>query len=105
MIVDVILFYNELEMLEYRLETLYPVVDKFVIVEATRTFRGNPKPLLFSNNFKNTQYLNSSGISKNLNGGCFPKILLREINLDLNCDINKFGILTKYFMKNELIVE
>ena len=53
MIVDVFPFYNELEMLEYRLETLYPVVDKFVIVEGTHTFRGNPKELFYKNNKNN----------------------------------------------------
>jgi len=50
MIVDVFPFYNELEMLEYRLETLYPVVDKFVLVEATLTHRGNPKELFYEKN-------------------------------------------------------
>jgi len=50
MIVDVFPFYNELEMLEYRLETLYPVVDKFVLVESTLTYRGTPKELFYEKN-------------------------------------------------------
>ena len=47
MIIDTILFYNELDMLEFRLMELDSVVDKFVIVEATKTFSGNKKPLYF----------------------------------------------------------
>jgi len=50
MIVDCFPFYNELGMLKYRLETLSPVVDKFVLVESPRTFRGNPKRLYYQEN-------------------------------------------------------
>jgi beta-1,4-mannosyl-glycoprotein beta-1,4-N-acetylglucosaminyltransferase len=46
-VVDCFLFYNELEMLKYRLNILKDVVDYFIIVEATRTFAGKSKPLLF----------------------------------------------------------
>lgn len=41
-------FSNEFEVLELRLAELYPVVDRFVICEATRTFHGQAKPLLLS---------------------------------------------------------
>src|ERR1044072_4943176 len=44
MIYDCFTFYNELDILEMRLEELYPVVDKFIIVEGSLTFQGNPKP-------------------------------------------------------------
>ncbi len=47
MIYDCFPFFNELEILEIRLNTLCSVVDKFVIVESTKTFQGNPKPLYF----------------------------------------------------------
>lgn len=49
-VVDAFLFYNELDMLEYRLTVLDPVVDWFVLVESTVTFAGNPKPLTYSEN-------------------------------------------------------
>jgi beta-1,4-mannosyl-glycoprotein beta-1,4-N-acetylglucosaminyltransferase len=49
-IVDAFLFDSELDMLELRLNVLGDVVDQFVLVEATETFRGNPKPLYFSEN-------------------------------------------------------
>lgn len=49
-VIDCIIFYNELDILEYRLSILYPVVDHFVICESTRTFVGNEKPLFFQEN-------------------------------------------------------
>ena len=48
--VDAFVFYNELEMLKYRLETLDPYVDWFVLVESTYTHNGEPKPLYFEDN-------------------------------------------------------
>lgn len=47
---DCFTFFNELELLEVRLEELYDVVDHFVLVEATKTFSGKPKPLYFLEN-------------------------------------------------------
>lgn len=50
MIYDTFPFFNELELLEVRLEELSPVVDRFVIAEATRTHSNQPKPLHFAEN-------------------------------------------------------
>lgn len=47
MIIDGFTFFNELDLLELRLEELYPVVDLFVLVQSDLTFRGNPKPFYF----------------------------------------------------------
>ena len=44
---DAILFYNEFDLLELRIKTLWDVVDYFVVVEAPWTFSGKPKPLYF----------------------------------------------------------
>ena len=49
-IVDCFMFYNELDMLEYRLSIMYPHVDAFVLVESTRTHKGNLKPLFYQEN-------------------------------------------------------
>lgn len=50
MLIDAVIINDELDMLEFRLRMLWPIVDKFIIVEATRTFSGNEKPLfLFEN--------------------------------------------------------
>lgn len=49
-IIDAFTFYNELDLLTYRLNILNDVVDYFVIVESTHTHVGNPKPLFFEDN-------------------------------------------------------
>jgi len=46
-IIDGFIFYNELELLSYRLKLLNDVVDYFVIVESTHTFVGKEKPLFY----------------------------------------------------------
>ncbi len=50
MIYDCFTFFNELELLELRLHELAGVVDKFVLVEATKTHTNKPKPLHFQEN-------------------------------------------------------
>lgn len=50
-LVDLFLFFNELDLLELRFKTLYPYVDRFVICEGTHTMAGEPKPLYFKENF------------------------------------------------------
>jgi len=47
MIYDCFLFFNELDVLEVRLNELYKTVDKFILVEATKTFTNQDKPLWF----------------------------------------------------------
>jgi beta-1,4-mannosyl-glycoprotein beta-1,4-N-acetylglucosaminyltransferase len=49
-IIDAFIFYNELDLLKYRLNILNDVVDNFIIVESTHTFFGRPKPLFFNEN-------------------------------------------------------
>ncbi len=47
---DCFTFFNELELLEIKLNELYESVDKFVIVESVETFSGHEKPLYFLEN-------------------------------------------------------
>lgn len=49
-LIDCFTFYNELELLELRFLELYDVVDKFVIVEANKTFKGDNKPFILEEN-------------------------------------------------------
>ncbi len=49
-IYDVFTFFNELDLLLLRFHILDNYVDYFVIVEATETFSGNPKPLYYEKN-------------------------------------------------------
>jgi beta-1,4-mannosyl-glycoprotein beta-1,4-N-acetylglucosaminyltransferase len=56
---DVFPFFNELDLLEIRLQELSNVVDYFVLVESNVTFTGNPKEYLFENNKERfSAYLN-----------------------------------------------
>lgn len=49
-IVDCFTFFNELDLLKFRLEELYDKVDHFVLIESTKTFTGQVKPLYYSLN-------------------------------------------------------
>lgn len=49
-IIDCFTFYNEMDLLKYRLNILYDVVDYFVIVEGTHTFIGKEKSLCYNEN-------------------------------------------------------
>lgn len=50
MIYDCFSFFNELDLLEIRLNILKDVVDRFVLVEATCTHTGKSKPLYYQEN-------------------------------------------------------
>ena len=49
-IIDCFTFYNELELLKYRLTILNEYVDYFVLVEATHSHVGKEKPLFYQEN-------------------------------------------------------
>ena len=50
MIYDCFPFFNELDILEIRLNSLAPYVDRFVLSEMDVTHSGRPKPFYFSEN-------------------------------------------------------
>jgi len=50
MLVDTFMFYNELDILELRLEVLDKYVDRFVLVESEVNHVGGPKELFFQKN-------------------------------------------------------
>lgn len=50
-IYDCFYFFDELDLLEIRFEILNNIVDYFVILEATESFAGKPKNLLFKENY------------------------------------------------------
>ena len=50
MIIDCFLFFRELRLLEIRLEYLYDLVDKFIIVESIESFTGEYKGFIFEEN-------------------------------------------------------
>lgn len=49
-VVDCFTFYNEIQMLNYRLHLLDPVVDYFILSEATHTHSGKEKELFYEKN-------------------------------------------------------
>jgi beta-1,4-mannosyl-glycoprotein beta-1,4-N-acetylglucosaminyltransferase len=49
-IIDTIFFYDEIDMLIFRLSELNEHVDQFIIMESGIDFLGNPKPLFFKEN-------------------------------------------------------
>jgi beta-1,4-mannosyl-glycoprotein beta-1,4-N-acetylglucosaminyltransferase len=49
-IIDSFIFYNEIDLLYYRLSILHEYVDKFILVESTHTFTGDEKPLFYLEN-------------------------------------------------------
>ena len=55
---DCFVFFNELDILEIRLNTLAPFVDYFVLVESTHTFTGQDKPLIYADNKKHFSRFN-----------------------------------------------
>jgi beta-1,4-mannosyl-glycoprotein beta-1,4-N-acetylglucosaminyltransferase len=68
-IYDLFLMNTELDWLEIRLNELYHHIDYFVILEATNTFRGNPKSLHFKSNFDNFKQFS-------------PKIIYHVLNIE-----------------------
>jgi beta-1,4-mannosyl-glycoprotein beta-1,4-N-acetylglucosaminyltransferase len=49
-VIDCFLFYNELKLLEFKLEELYDVVDYFILIESMYTFVGREKSLYYQEN-------------------------------------------------------
>ena len=57
-IIDSFLFFQELDLLEVRLEYLYEKVDKFIILESCQTFTGGEKSFYFEDNKANSIHNN-----------------------------------------------
>jgi len=56
---DCFSFFNELDLLEIRLNTLDKVVDKFILAESPFTHTGNPKPLYYAENKERFEKFNN----------------------------------------------
>ncbi len=119
---DCFTFFNELDILELRLGLLYDVVDKFVLVESTKTNANNDKELYYENNkhrFKKyndkiihvvvsafPEYRNSwtfenfqrNEITKAL-GNCAPDDLILISDVD---EIPNPDVIRNYDFKNEM---
>ena len=58
-VVDAFPFFNELDLLEIRLNLLDPYVDCFILSEATKTFSGLDKPLYYNENKERFEKFNN----------------------------------------------
>jgi Glycosyltransferase family 17 len=70
-IFDCVTFFKEFEQLKLRIALLHDIVDRFIVVEATRTHSGQPKPL----------YLKESGDKTLLN---HPKLVCATLDFPDN---------------------
>lgn len=61
MIFDAFTFFNELDLLELRLNILDPYVDKFILVESYETFMGKEKPLYYMQSFMGPEKIKGKG--------------------------------------------
>jgi beta-1,4-mannosyl-glycoprotein beta-1,4-N-acetylglucosaminyltransferase len=85
---DTFLFFNEVELLELRLEVLSDVVDYFIITEATKTFSGKKKPLYYE-------------LNKNLYGKFKSKIIHNVID-ETPDDFSSFVPPNEYYTNREI---
>jgi beta-1,4-mannosyl-glycoprotein beta-1,4-N-acetylglucosaminyltransferase len=74
MIIDSFLFYNELNMLKYRLSYLYEYVDYFILVESKYTFSGNEKKNYYEENKEMFSEFNDKIIHIKLDENNKPKL-------------------------------
>jgi len=85
-IIDCFTFYNEIDMLTFRLNVLNDIVDYFILVESNQTHVGKSKPLFFNEN-------------KDLFNKFSEKII--HIIVDLPFDNNNINIKNEDQWKNE----
>lgn len=83
-LIDVFIFYDELDLLEFRLEYLDEIVDYFVIVDANLTFQGKEKPFYYEENKKrfakyNHKIMNYKVLQRNIPFDTMPA-MEREIS-------------------------
>jgi len=93
---DCFMFFNELDLVEVRLEELFNVVDYFIIAESNVTHAGNPKPYIFLENWdrfkkyhSKIQHVKVDDIPANLTGmqrDWFQRDSLKKGFIDIESD-------------------
>ena len=89
MIYDCFSFYNEFDLLELRLATLYDHVDAFIISEGTCTYSGKDKPFYYHE-------------AKEKCGKYWDKVHYVEAQLDRSCGNRMRERLQKDALKQQL---
>jgi beta-1,4-mannosyl-glycoprotein beta-1,4-N-acetylglucosaminyltransferase len=96
-IIDSFLFFNELDLLDIRLNILYDYVDYFVITESETTFSGNTKELYFLKNeerfnkFKDKIVYNPVKIPSNMSVSWDREIFQRNAPIEKLKEISEDG--------------
>ena len=94
MIIDCFPFFDELDLLEIRLNELKDVVDVFVLTESSYTFTGIEKPLYFKENSERFKDFNIAHTIYKSEGKYRPMIFekhQKQYNIDCGFDIIKAG--------------
>lgn len=119
-IIDSIFFYDELDMLTFRLTELNDSVDHFIIMESGVDFNGNPKPFFFKENehlFEQWKskitYLSVNGLSSNdfdklsdmLSKTNFRNKSLEKETSQYNIQLYLLATLYQYVLSSDLYVE
>ena len=73
-VIDVFPFFNELDLLEIRLNSLDPYVDCFILSEATKTFSGLDKPLYYQENKERFKKFSDKIIHNIVNDDTAPEL-------------------------------
>lgn len=127
LIIDTFMFFNELDVLKIRLEELYDVVDKFILVESTYTFSGKEKCLYFQEHkHRFEKYLDKieyglytpseedlkrndpwhlESSQRNYICNILRKLNLREKDIILNSDVDeipRFDTISRYLNDNSV---
>lgn len=87
--IDCVLFYDELDMLNFRLHELDDQVDYFIILESDIDFQGNSKKLFFQENRESFKKWENKIIH-------LPTININKDYLDSICEITKFREFTPF---------
>jgi len=96
MIYDCFLFFKELDLLEIRFNILDEFVDKFVLVESSKTFSNKPKPLYFLEN--------KERYSKFLHKIEYKQVNFNDSNPWNNEKIQRNHIVPDKFNENDLLI-
>jgi beta-1,4-mannosyl-glycoprotein beta-1,4-N-acetylglucosaminyltransferase len=114
-LLDVFLFYNELDLLKARLEYLGPLVDHFIISEASVDFSGRPKEFLLGQELINTlpfaskiiyhrEYLNLNSIPWLFKKLKYRNRITRYLWKIQDAQRNSTLIPLKHFSANDIVI-
>ena len=104
---DCFTFYNELDLLEIRLNELYDTIDYFILSESTITHSGDPKPLYYKENKERYLKWADKIIHIIVDDAPPPGLSFQKLNLEKICHLDaRFGFgrwKTERYQRNQLV--